>query len=363
MWALLLVLSLTLVTTVVVLVYQPEIIGLQQEADLTRTAVGYVATQDSLVGTADALGQTQIAVNMTAQANIVGEFSNQSTRAALNNESALLSGRETQSARDFAATQNAIAQENARQGTQAALDFSGTQSAFERQATQVELDYQGTQAALNQNATAVALGFSTAPPSAQDIIDSTPSPPPLFNEGFSNGLSAGLWNASSPTDWGLSADGLSLVALTTPAWLLTQNANFATYRADFRLSAVTPPTPSFYYVLLNLPASTDTNGVVLELFHDGAQVTAVSAFRVNRTQINAEESLSSQNLTAMQGLQTMIPAENELYIQVDVSASRLTVFINQMNALSIGLEAPLPAGALGVYLPQGAGVSNIAILR
>ncbi len=353
MWMLLLVLSFTLISVVTVLIYQPDVIGFERGGDLTQTQIGFIQTESALVTTAQAL-------DLTAQGNAQAAFNNDSTRAALNNEIALLNQRSTQSANDFLATETNVALSNAQQATQSALDFQGTQSSFEQQATQAQLNYQGTQAVLNQNATAIALGFATAPPDA-NLITGTPPPRPLFDEGFTTGLTTGLWTVSSPTDWRFDANNV-LVASATRAWLLTQRTDLQSYRVDVRFdTANTQGVPTYFYVLLNIPADSQSTGLALELFYDGTNISAVGLYDVTRDQFNATEFLSRQNLTVITGVQTGVPVTDSLLVQAEVQGAQVAVFINSTAVLTQSLETVPSAGAVGVYLPTDGRVERITV--
>ena len=352
LWLLITVLSVTLVSTVGVLITSPELIGLQRGGDLTRTQAVFIST-------ADALNLTAESIVATGQFNVDVAFANDSTAVALDNQRVVLQQASTQQALDFAATETAVANANAQQATRAALDFQGTQSAYDRLATQVELDYRGTQAALNRDATAAALGFATSPPDASELLPSPP-PPPLFDEGFTTGLSAGLWDSSGATDWRLSDNG-GIISAATPAWLLTSRADLRDYRMDVRLipdSAL----PGFFYILLNVPVDAAAQGVMLEAFFDGTRISAVSLYPVTRTLIAGDTFLANQTILALTGVQVDVPLDNAaILLQMDVQRERVAVFINGRALLDVALESPLDPGAVGVYLPDGVQVDQVTV--
>jgi hypothetical protein len=120
-------------------------------ADIDETAI-------ALAGRELALANTQTANNTRATQNALNAAA---TLAALTNQQSLIDQTATRSARDIIATQTSIALENARQGTQVALDYAATQAGLQREATQVELNYQQTQA---------ALGNSVLPNSQSDAV-------------------------------------------------------------------------------------------------------------------------------------------------------------------------------------------------
>ena len=142
-------LSVVLVAITAIVLYNPNLLGLEEERDLALTEIAHQNTESALELTGESL-------NATAKFNAQQVLEVNSTLSAF-------SIQRTQIARDTIATETAIANQNAQQATQSALEFQATQAEFDRIATQSELNYQSTQAYLNQNATAIALGFATAP--------------------------------------------------------------------------------------------------------------------------------------------------------------------------------------------------------
>lgn len=351
---LVLLLSVGWLTTVIVIGYRPDLIGYEQINDADATAAGFARTAESLADQSAALVGT-------AQSVAAGAVANAETLAALQNREALLNQSATQAAVDGQATQAAQDAESARQATQAAVDFAGTQAAFDRQATQAEIQFQGTQAALNRDATAVALGFATAPPDTLPTF--APPPTPLFSEGFAQGIDGGLWNSSSIGDWDVGSDG-ALIARETGAWLLTQRDYMNGYgfvTEFFPLQGTTQA--GFYYVLLNVTPGAD-GGVAVEVFHDGAQVTAVSLYAMTANALNGPL-WESPLVEVARAATSFTPPDGLLRVQVEVRGatdSRVVVYLDGTAVLDVTLPEALPVGAVGVSLPAGTRLEQLTLL-
>ncbi|MFW5692041.1 MAG: hypothetical protein ACOCX3_01685 [Chloroflexota bacterium] len=349
LWLVVLLLSLTLATGLTVVLYRPELIGLATGSSLTGTAAGFQATGVALENTARALG--------------VSAFEAENTLAALENRLTLIDQRETQSALDVRATNTVIAAENARQATQAALDFQGTQVAFNAQATRVELDYRGTQAALSRDATAAALGFATNAPAGQTDPTQTPAPTatgrPLIEDGFATGISGGLWRLGAPADWGLENTGI-IEARRSGAWLLTQIDDLTDYRLEIDLGPVTgPQAAADYYVVINLPATAE--GLALRLTYSGSRITAAGLYRFRVDQLLDDDGLLGEQLQPIQAVQVQAEPQTTLELVVTVTGTQFTATANGAQLLSLTLDAPLDPGAVGLQVPDDTDVRRIAV--
>ena len=133
--------------------------------------IGFAAVILVVPGWLPDYASTQTALDLTAQYNRLQGRQNlqraldlDGTQAGLEQFDALLQQTGTQSAVNLFATRTAQAFSNARQGTQAALDYASTQAALDQQATRVRMDFEATQAALNYSATALALPGTGATP-------------------------------------------------------------------------------------------------------------------------------------------------------------------------------------------------------
>lgn len=348
MWMTLMLLAFTLATVTTVVVNRPEVIGLAQEIDLTRTA--------------SVIDRTAIALDTTAESLRGQGFANDSTAAALDNRQAVLVQQETQSSRDISATGTAIAFDNARQATSAALDFRATQSAFEAQATRVELDYRGTQAALAQEATTVALGFATNAPSAPNPLSLTPSATltqrPLLEDGFASGVNGGLWRLGDAADWAL--DGGTLTARRSGAWLLTQLTSLTEY--TFELTILPLAGAEFaadYFVLVNVPAGSP--GVALRLSYNGSRLNAAGLYAFTVPQLLDADGLLNERLDTIQAVQVDVSASESLAVRVEVRDDRLIAVTNGAIILDVVLDAPLLPGSVGLQLPENAGIERAVL--
>ena len=366
LWLAALLLVVTLVGVTMLIIYEPERIGLEPVRDATRTAEAIHITALALETTATAFqsrdftfNATATAIEQTIQANIAGALDNNATSAALNNRALLLDQTATGAAFNFAATQTAVAAANAQQATRGALDFQGTQAAFDQAATQAAIGFQGTQAALNSEATTIALGFITAPPLSGTSIGA-PTPQP-FDEGAVSGITAGLWAFSSPVEWGLAPDGAP-IARVAQAAVLSQQSNLTDYLLEV---ALTPPAgPATVYVLLNipLPGSGIADGLALELFVNEGRLTSIALYRgaVRAALLDAAEP-STVSLALVQGVAPDFPAQT-LTVQVDMRGARVRVFASGQAVMDLTLPAAPPAGSVGLALPEDTVLTGLALL-
>lgn len=338
LWLMILLLSITLGGLTTVILYEPELLGMGLTGDLTVTH----AALD---------GRVQD-VELSAQAISQLEFEVQSTQAALDNRQTLLDQRETQSALDIQATQTTVAIANAQQATRAALDFQGTQIAFNRQATQVELDYQGTQAALSRDATAVALGFATQAPNAQFTASPTPTltAEPFFSEGFAQGVEGGLWQFGDAADW--RVDDGELVAQRTGAWMLTQVNDLADYTLQVDLTTLT--IPADYFIIVN-----SIDGLAIRLTHNGERLTGAGLYRFTLDQLLNDSGLIGRTISPLQATQVNIGAGTDLSVQVTVSGRELIATVNGETVIDATLSSDPLSGAAGVQLPVDARLRRI----
>lgn len=356
-------LALGLATTTSIIIYWPDTVGLAPNLDVT-------ATGRSLDQTAAALVALAGEIDATAQANIAAAFDNEGTLAALENRQSALEGVETQSALDREATVTAAAITSAQQSTQAAINFEGTQVAFNRIATQVELDYQGTQAALARDATAAVLAFATSTPAPDSILSQTPpatiTAEPLFVDGFTTGVDTSLWEISAPGDWSLDQAG-NLAAARSGAWMLTQADDLDGYRIETSLLPLRgSANAADYYVLLNTPAESDSDdrgGLTLRLSYNGQRLTAAGIYRFTRRQMTEDTGLLNRGLSAVEAVQIQTDTSDRLDIRVEMRVARVVVVVNDELLLDTTLDtAPLP-GAVGLQLPAGARVLRVAVAR
>lgn len=130
--------------------YEAALLAIQATGDADALAGTRQADALAAGGTAVALVGTQTAVAATAQ--------------GLDGRGTQVAQRETQSARDAAATATQAAVRNARQATEAVDAFSSTQAAFDIESTRVEQDYRGTQAALAAQSTELAAALVPGTP-------------------------------------------------------------------------------------------------------------------------------------------------------------------------------------------------------
>jgi len=350
LWLVILLFLISLGGIATLVLYNPGVLGLESQANLTQTAA-------QIEQTALVLQDTAVALNNR-------NFDIDNTSAALDNRADLLQQQETQSARDYNATVTAVAVANARQGTQAALDFRSTQVAFVQEATRVELEYRGTQAALNRDATAVALGFATQAPSANNALSQTPSPTitqaPLFEDGFSSGVSGGLWRLGDVADWRI-ADDETVSAQRSGAWLLTQLGDLTDYVLELDLIPLTGDSVSAdYFVLVSVPGGRD--GLTLRLSYNGERLTAVGLYRFTIDQFFDENGLLGEPLQAVQAQQVQSAPSESLQIRLEVRDTHLVAVINGSLVLDTMLDQPLTPGAVGVQVPQGGRIARIALL-
>jgi hypothetical protein len=347
-----LLLALALFTLSAIVVYAPDVVGLAPNLNVTQTQIAFQATENALEDASQALEATGIALEATLQGIAQGAFDNESTRAALINQAAVLEQNATQAALDIAATRTSIAQANAQQATQSAIDFQGTQTALDRAATQVEIEYQGTQAAISQNATAVALGFAT--PSGPSL---TQPPSLIFDETFGQAVQAGgLWRFGGAADWTIGEDD-QLTATRAGSWLLTEQADFSAYVVETRFDPVAGLAGQ-YYVLLSV---TDQDGIALQVIYDGQQATAVGLYRVTTTQIETGSGLLGAQITPIQAVQIDIAAAETIDARAEVTPGRIVIFINGQAVIDAAIEPPLSAGAVGVQFPAATTLRRIAL--
>ena len=337
-------LSLVLVAVTAIVLYNPNLLGLEEERDLALTEISHQNTESALVLTSESL-------NAAAVFNAQQVLDVNSTISAF-------SIQRTQIARDAIATETAIANQNAQQATQSALEFQATQAEFDRLATQSELNYQSTQAYLNQNATAIALGFATAPAGSGELVDASPPPSPVFNEGFSSNVESGFWSLSAPSDWRLD-EREQLIAQRNGAWIVTQRTDFDNYAVNVTFQ---PPivAESYQYILLNTTES--TGGLTLELYFSGGNLSAIGLYQITPNQINEATYLSAQNKNALHAIQTSIPIGDTVNVQVDIRNGRIGVFINASAIMEVTLTSMPPAGAVGAYLSESTRLEGIEVL-
>lgn len=346
----LLVMTVGWISTAVLIAYRPDVLGYDELGDLTQKAIVFGGTGVAQQATATALDATALFV---AGQNLA----NAETQAALVNRAQDLDRQATQAQIDAQATQTAVAAEGARQATRAAVDFAGTQAAFDRQATQAELEFQGTQAALNRDATAVALGFATVPPDTLPTI--APQPTPVFSEGFTTGLDTERWRSSGAGDWSVG-EGRALVAARDGAWLLTQRRDLQSYGFVMSFAPV-PGEAGYHYVLLNI--TPEGNGLAVELYFDGTQATSVALFEVSEADV-LRGPLWGQDIGALATAPLAAapsPADGTLTVQVE-ARGRIVVYVERQAFIDLLTDAPLPPGAVGVQMPAGAQVRRLTLL-
>ena len=374
LWLALVLLSIGFVSTVGLLLYRPDVVGLAAEEDLSGTGIVFDSTADSLRSTAQALGsmseslqQTRIALEITAQYNVSRDFDFDSTRVALDNRQFAVQQTGTQAVRDLQATETTVAIVNAQQGTQAVLDFRNTQTAFDRAATQAELSYQGTQAALNQEATAAVLGFATEAPPAEDVLTQTPPPTltqqPLFTDGFGGGLNETRWSFSAVEDWSLQGEAGRLVAQRNAAWLLSQRNDLSGYVLETTLLPVTGVgVAADYHLLLNVHGTEQTpNGYAIRLRYDGTRVTTVGLYLFSLDDLFTGEGLLNRPLSALQSTQLELAPAQQINVRAEVRDNQIVAVVNERLALNILLDnVPIP-GAVGVQIPTGAAIDRIVV--
>ena len=360
LWATTLLLSLIVVSGLVVILFRPQIFGMELTGDMTATRVRIQRTEDALVNTAVALDNVQAALELTGQFHNQESIDLESTQISLENLENQLNNDATRSARNQQGTQTAIANANAQQATRSAIEFSNTQAAVDRVATQVELDFRGTQAALIRDATAVALGFATQAPSGQDILAQTPQPTvtlqPLFEDGFNNGIDNGLWRFGSIQDWTLNTDAL-LEAQREDAWLLTQFDTFGEYLLE---AEIVPGNGSDYAILMNV---TDAHAYALRLSYDGTRLAAAGLYESDSTSFMDGGDLSNviEVFRPIQTSQVDIPVAEVLSIRVEVRDNRVLAFVNQEIALDLLLDEIPAAGAIGIQVPQDTIIQQITL--
>lgn len=327
---------------------------------MVQSGVIGITTPINATQTAAAFGATVDAINQTAIAQGDREFDIENTSAALDAQSLLIDQRETQSAQNFSATETRAAVVNAQQATAAALDFQGTQIAFAQEATRVELNYRGTQAALNQNATAAALGFATqAQPAPEDAVSPTPTDDrrPLFAENFTEGISGATWRPDMPDAW-LMADG-AIIARRDGAWLLTQISTLTDYTLDIDMRP-TPDTGADYFIAVNVPVATAGDGLVLRLTYNGTRITAAGLYEVDAASWLVGNSGLGRAIIAVQLPDSPPVATFPLVVTVRGTTFTATLG-DDFTLLEATLDAPLPAGAVGVRVPQGTTLSRVVV--
>ncbi len=360
LWTTTLLLSLVVISGLVVILFQPQIFGMELTGDMTATRVHIQQTEDALVNTALALGNLQSAFELTGQFHIEESLDLESTQIALENLENQRNNDATQVTLNQQGTQTAIANVNAQQATRSAIGFRNTQAAVDRVATQVELDFRGTQAALNRDATAVALGFATQPPSGQDILAQTPQPTatiqPLFEDGFNNGVDNGLWRLGSIQDWTLNSDAV-LEAQRDNAWLLTQVDTFSEYLLE---AEIVPGNGSDYAVLMNV---TDNHAYALRLSYDGARLAATGFYESDTASFMNGGDLNNviESFHPIQTIQVDIPVEKAILIRVEVRDNRVLAFINEEIALDLLLDTVPAAGAVGIQVPEDTIIRQIIL--
>ncbi|GAB4516139.1 MAG: hypothetical protein OHK0046_20900 [Anaerolineae bacterium] len=357
MWLVLLLLTFTLASLTIILLYRPDVIGLALAEDVESTRAALQQQGEANAATSAALAQT-------AEYFMGESFNQESTRAALDNREAVLQQEATQSALDIIATETNIALSNAQQATEAAIDFENTQVAFDRLATQAELAYQGTQAALNREATAAVLGFATRAPSGEDLLSQTPPPTltaaPLFEDTFAEGVISAVWQVDSVADWSLNTVGL-LQALRTGAYLLTQLNSLQDYRFEVSLIPVQGANAAAdYYLLLNVPSDASAaGGLALRLSYNGDRLTAAGLYRLTRAQITQDMGLYMHNLDAIQAVQVNAGSVTELAVRAEVRDGRVVVVVNDALLLDVMLDSVPPAGAVGLQVPAGTQLQRV----
>ncbi|MDX2075237.1 MAG: hypothetical protein SFZ02_02310 [bacterium] len=348
-WMLLAVLTLGLGTGTAVLVARPDIYGLEFRGNLTLTA--------------GAISQTESALDGTARANAQTSRDNLATSTALSEQLGGVVAQQTGIAQDQINTQTAVAEVNAQNATQAAINFQNTQVAANQQATQVALDFAMTQSALNQNATQIALDFSTQVASIPTPITPTitpiPTNTPSLQDSFIGGVDASQWRFASVADWGFHAGG-GLIATRDGSWLITQQSDYSQYRLD----AVIQPlaTASDYFFVLNIGANGDN--VAVRFSFDGAQMVGVSIVTFVIDDFLGDSGLLGRTLPELITLPlTIAKTRQNIALSVSVNAQTITITIDASSALTYTLPTPISPGAAGIQLPQGTILETILVLR
>ena len=312
LWMVSLVMAWTLAAIASLVMQRPHVFGLATFNDLTETHVMF---------------------DQTRQALEEQRLNNDSTALALSNRQQRLDQFETQIAINAQASLTADALVNAQQATQAALNYQATEAAVQREATQIELNYRSTQAALNQEATANALGFGTEAPVT-----------PMVN------MNA-RWQTSNLADWEFTADETWL-ATRNGAWLISNEMNLMNYTFDITL---VPSNAGDYYVLLNAP-----NGLALNLTYGNGELQRVRLMQMTYEQL--QNGLDTVNSVALFDVQTSLPTNNILTVHVDWQNKHLIATVNGASVIDIGVDIDLPAGGVGIQVPQGTTIQNSSFL-
>jgi hypothetical protein len=347
LWVLVLLFLIALGSVASVIIYRPDLLGL--------------ATFNNLTATSQQINGTVEVFNRTAQSLSQQNFDVENTRAALENAGQRFIGEQTRIAQNFVATETAIAFANAQQATRAALDFRGTQVAFQQEATRVELNYRGTQAALNRDATAVALGFATQAPSSNNPFTPTPTitQAPLFEDGFSGDrVSSGIWRFGDQADWTINPAG-ELTAARSGAWLLTQIGDLTDYAFDLTLIPVSGVTAD-YFLLVTVPESGD--GLTLRLSYNGERITAVGVFRFDVMQLLDADGLLGEALTPVTARQIQAAPAETLDLRLSLRDDTLRLDGNGAMLFETTLDTPITPGAVGLQLPDSARVIRTTLL-
>jgi hypothetical protein len=353
-------------------------------ADIDETAI-------ALAGRELALANTQTANNTRATQNALNAAA---TLAALTNQQSLIDQTATRSARDIIATQTSIALENARQGTQVALDYAATQAGLQREATQVELNYQQTQAALgnsvlpNSQSDAVAnasvnnpsatptqtptriytLTSSVTPsltpthtpsatylPPASDTPTSVPSATPLpLDEDFTSAPDA-TWRVSDSLQWEQN-DG-RMRAVRDGAWLLRNSQYDAPYRLYTAITPALAENATYALIIAGRNAPSD-NGYALVYEAEGLQVNTVALYRW-RYDDSAEWDVKRGQLLKQEDIEGLLIGNTALVITLSDDGLRA-----QLNGETVLRYTPPTTdwlGTVGVVLPSGASLNQMTL--
>lgn len=391
-----------------------------RQFDPTRTALAIQITQNALQvqqneGTRQANVQqfmqnaqqaTQQYNQSVQQATQYAQYATQlalqaaATQAALSNQAALINQTATQSSRYSMATRTAAAVSNARQLTQIAIDYQGTQTRLQQQATQVELDFQATQAAINGNATSffnsneqsnaqsnanivaqaqrqisatpTATFTTSATASATVSItptqtpsltasatqippSATPTPTPTItltasptaqtsiDTDFTQGVDA-MWQLSAENHWQTNTDGL--LALTEDATIETRFDVRGDFVVEVRLIPALAANATYHMRIL----FTDDNAPLDLQLHTQA-LSVQTAILARATDADRWLELDRQSLSTRLSGETTWRIErigNRFYVQINGADVTLAALETLGNQGAIAFD--LPAGTTLVWV-------------
>ncbi len=321
--------------TVSLILGRPDVFGYERSRDLRPSEAALDATGAALAST-----QAQVSTFDAALQTLARDA--QSTRAAQLDRERQLDGTQTQQAVYADFTRTAVANRNAQQATQSALDAAATLNAINQLATQAALAFQVTQTALAGN---LWTPIPTAPP---NIV--------MIDGGFDNRSESLAWSGLPPNAaWALSGDG-GLLARVDHAVLLTSADTGVRYTVEAQYR------PASADADLDLLFAVSGGGYGVRAYYVGGQVTSVALFRFEAGALADPAGLAVRDAQVITFASGALTAD-VIDLRVEVNGAAARVLLNGQQVLISELPDAPATGAAGVHVPQGTALLRLVAQR